>query len=228
MALLLKGGAVFLHIPKTGGSWVAHVLEDCGLIVRAIAGVHKHIDLNRLIYYDKFYSEEGSIWSPRKRKMNAWISQVVDPKFVFCFVRHPLSWYESWWKFMSQPSKNWREFGSETDRAKWHPNSALNGLGDADFNTFVRNVITKRPGYVTELYGWYARPRVAFVGKQENLCEDLIRVLKQLDLDFSEDLIRSHEPVLASPNNEKVNWDPALREEVLRLEYATLVRHHYV
>ena len=39
MALLLKGGAVFLHVPKTGGRWVGKVLEESGFAVRLEPGL---------------------------------------------------------------------------------------------------------------------------------------------------------------------------------------------
>ena len=64
--------------------------------------------------------------------------------------------------------------GDAHDPYRWHPNAMLNGLGSSDFNTFVSNVNRKRPGFVTEMYGWYVRPGVHFVGRQENLAEDLI------------------------------------------------------
>ena len=40
MALLLRNGAVFLHVPKTGGTWVTRVLEQAGLVRSAIATRH--------------------------------------------------------------------------------------------------------------------------------------------------------------------------------------------
>ena len=47
MSVLLKGGAVFLHIPKTGGSWVHKVLKDTGLSVGSFD--HKHADFDRVL-----------------------------------------------------------------------------------------------------------------------------------------------------------------------------------
>ena len=47
MALLLKNGAVFLHIPKTGGNWVREVLGKLDLIESEIG--HKHSDVDRVM-----------------------------------------------------------------------------------------------------------------------------------------------------------------------------------
>lgn len=225
MALLLKDGSIFLHIPKTGGNWVTTVLREQNL-VRAEFG-HKHADLAHL------FSRPAK---RRLRNLPGWLGMLGARRhwarggkpFMFCFVRHPLTWYESWFKYMNQAHTNWRNFGDEKSLYDWHPNAVLNGLGSTDFNRFVRNVAARRPGYVTELYGAYTAPAVDFVGKQENLREDLIRVLTRLGLEFDEAFIRSHREVgVSSPQSVEVAWDAELRQQVEKLEYAGLVRYGY-
>lgn len=223
MALLVKGGGIFLHIPKTGGNWVRRVLKESGLAAGSIGT--KHADIGRLFSPAakstgnllKYYVRRGFGLYPRGKH------------FLFCFVRDPLAWYESWFKYMSQPSRNWCHFGDENDTASWHPNAMLNGVGAPEFNQFVRNVVQKRPGYVTELFGWYTTPQVDFVGKQENLREDLIQVLKLLGLNFDEEFIRSYRKVgVSQPPCNQIEWDPELKKEVCRLEYAGLMRYGYL
>ena len=77
---------------------------------------------------------------------------------MFCFVRNPLACNELFFAYMSDPKVAWREWGKSASGPGrgWHPNYMLNGCGSSDFNSFVRNVIRKRPGYATEFYGWYA------------------------------------------------------------------------
>lgn len=42
MVLLLKKcGAIFLHIPKTGGSWVSRVLWECDLVEKRLGYKHE-------------------------------------------------------------------------------------------------------------------------------------------------------------------------------------------
>lgn len=233
MAIVLKGGAIFLHIPKTGGSWVTRILQEMDLIEGRIG--HMHADADRIMNDYRFAGVKAHAGYLIKRKIRKKIrrfthaSQLPAKPFMFCFVRHPLSWYESWFKYQSI-KWNWRTWGTELNPDDWHPLSMLNGLGDPDFNQFVRNVLNKRPGFVTELFGNYTKPNlVDFVGQQENLAEGLIQVLTRLGLPHDQDLIRKQPPVNVSAGEPvQIQWDPELRSEVERLEYAGLVRHGYL
>lgn len=225
MALLLKCGAVFLHVPKTGGTWITQVLEESGLAAYEFG--HKHADFEHVINHHRQGSGRDILRSlVRTRAMGVDRARPELKAFKFCFVRHPIKWYESWWKYMT--GRGWNNWGDD-DTFDWHPCSVLNGLGDPDFNQFMRNVIEKRPGYVTEMYGWYVRPGVHFVGKQETLVDDLITVLRQLNLDFDEQKIRNTKPTNESkPLARPLVWDPDLKREVERIEYAGLKRFGYL
>ena len=58
---LIKSNALFLHIPKTGGTWVEEALKAAGVeveVAKAIDGVAwKHSLLNQ--YTDKYKCESG-------------------------------------------------------------------------------------------------------------------------------------------------------------------------
>ncbi len=222
MALVLKNGAVFLHVPKTGGRWVTRILFELGLVRKKVAPKHADIDH---FFFKSF--KQGQPWL--HRSLGSLLGRGSQKPFMFCFVRHPLSWYESWFKYMSQPAVHWKYWGDASSPWKWHPNAVLNGLGSSDFNQFVRNVVQARPGYVTELFGWYTKPSMDFIGKQEHLVEDLIRVLKRMDLSVDEDGLRRHAPVGVSPEPEqRITWAGDLRQKVMDLEYAGLVRYGYL
>jgi hypothetical protein len=105
----------------------------------------------------------------------------------------------------------------------------LNGLGSSDINDFMKNVHASLPGYVSEMYGWYANPHwVDFIGKQESLCDDLLHVLEMLDLPHDPDRIRSM-PLANVSSEEKltIEWDRGLLDETLKLEYPAMVRYGY-
>lgn len=214
MALLLKNGAIFLHIPKTGGNWVTAVLNDLDLVERELG--HKHADLDRL------FASSVCLENPA---FNSFL-QVKQKPYIFCFVRNPLSWYESYFKYMSQTKRRWRHWGDERSITDWHPNAMTNGVGDENFNGFVRNLLRKRPGYVTELFGWYTKPLVDFVGKQEQLVDDLILVLKIMNVSFEEDLVRKFAKVGESPFR-PTEWDPEIRQEAKAVEYSGFLRYGY-
>jgi hypothetical protein len=222
MALVLKNKAVFLHIPKTGGNWVRKVLEELDLIDREVA--HKHADIDH--YFAPFYQNKKSKTVITKYIFREVFSPFIKKPFMFCFVRNPLSWYESWFRYASQPRIKGLRFGRKKDIIGWHPNAMLNGLVTSDFNQFIRNIIDSRPGYVTELYGWYTRPQMDFIGKQENLADDLVKVLKIMNIKFDEEFIRNYKKVGVSDKKEIV-WQKELEKEAALCEYSGMLRYGY-
>ncbi|GAB4168770.1 MAG: hypothetical protein OHK0026_07030 [Rhodocyclaceae bacterium] len=223
MALILRTGAIFLHVPKTGGTWVAQVLCELGLVEGEIG--HKHADVDRVLYPRENWREGLRYWFDRAR---GWDARREKP-FMFCFVRHPLDWYESWYKYHSAGGSHaWSGNGDGRSLWKWSPCAALDGTGDAEFNRFVANAIRKCPGFVTQLYARYTTDHVDFVGRYETLYEDLIRVLRLIGAECDAHRVRAHPAANRSVSPARpIAWDPALREELVRLEYAALVRYAY-
>lgn len=224
MAVILKNGAVFLHIPKTGGNWITHVLEELDLIKGHIA--HKHADMDHFVLAPKPRNRAAIIYSAIKELV--YFRKNAAKPFMFCFVRNPLAWYESWYRYMLQPSRQWRSWGDERSIRKWHPNAPLNGLGSDDFNDFIRKVIFKRPGYVSEMYSGYATSLIDYVGKQENLVEDFIKVLRIMNVNFDEGFVRGFGEIGTSPKTENdIVWQNDLKRQVALLEYAGMIRYGY-
>ncbi len=226
MTILLKNGAVFLHIPKTGGIWVHTVLEALDLIQAPLG--HEHSDLEHAFWNDRFHRDAKVFRHILRRAMGSHRAPatMAPDAFKFCFVREPLKWYESYWRFMQ--TRNWQVWGDDQDPYRWHPNAMLNGLGSSDFNEFMHNVNRKRPGYVTEMFSWYVRPGVQFVGKQESLEDDLIRAFSLMKLNIDVAKIKALGRQNESPGHiPKPQWDPALKRETFRLEYSGYVRFGY-
>lgn len=222
MALLLKNGAVFLHVPKTGGCFVQKVLRHFDLVRRPIGDHNSH---DRVFWHDRFHHDEKVARNLVRRALG-WIPRISPNDFRFCFVREPLSWYVSCWRYME--SRNWKREGDEGNPYHWNPLEMLNGLGSSDFNEFVFNVNRKRPGFVTELFGWYARPSTQFVGKLENLAVDLRKVLLSMKVDVDLSYLKQLPHINAVAGYiPQPEWDPALKQKTLRLEYAAYVRYGY-
>ena len=59
----------WLHIPKTGGIWVEELLLSC--VEGAEMARHRHIG----------------------------IGCCPEGRFIFAFVRHPYTWYQSYWSY---------------------------------------------------------------------------------------------------------------------------------
>lgn len=225
MAIMLKNGSIFLHIPKTGGKWVISVLKELDLIAYNFS--HNHADMEKTVNFQRHFP-----WHfIRQTIKHGYYLPKVTKAFKFCFVRHPLQYYESYYKFAIQ--LGWPEgpypMGKMPGKNDWHPNSPLYMPKPKDFNEFVENVLKKHPGYVTELYSSYTTPFINFIGKNENLVNDLIEVLRIMKIDFDENIVRNHKKENVSKLPPKpMEWDDKLRKEVLKLEHPGLVRYGYV
>lgn len=199
---LFKPQALFLHIPKTGGNWIEEALRAACInaeYAKAMSGVTWRHSLVRH-YTDSF-------------------------DFIFTFVRHPLSWYESWWKF--QTWGNWVEF----EPGVWHPQRILERCASNDFSEFIRLCIQHEPAYVSRMYEWYIGPQgsefVNFVGRYEHLADDLVQVLRRLSLVFDEAALRNTPPAnVSQPPYGQPIWDEALKSRMIELE-APGIRRFY-
>jgi uncharacterized protein Usg len=228
MAFLLKNGAVFLHVPKAGGTWIKYVLQELDLIEAPLG--HMHSDWERSFWHDKLHRDLKVVRYILRRAVRSRRAQArIDPNcFKFCFIREPLIWYESYWRFMQSLDWSWKNWGDEKDPYKWHPCAMINRLGSPDFNEFMHNVNKKRPGFVTEMYGWYVRPGIGFVGKTEYIRQDLIKTFSLMKLEVDVRRILSMPMKNESPSHiPRPEWDPALKKATLRLEHAGYVRFGY-
>jgi hypothetical protein len=198
---LVSANALFLHIPKTGGSWVEAALKRCG-IETAYAP-----------------AAPGVTW--RHHLMSDMTRSYAR---TFAFVRHPISWYESWWKFQA---KHWHRF----EEGVWHPQRVLEACADDDFNGFIRRCLEREPGYVSRMYEWYLGPPgrsfVEMIGRYERLADDLVAVLRSLGYVFSETTLREQPPENVSPKEcgEPI-WDEGLRRRILESEAPALRRFY--
>lgn len=151
---------IFYHMPKTGGTWVQHSLLE------AVEGAKK---LGADVGWRA--NETGIHISPRYLKNNL---------FSFTFVRHPLDWYMSYFRFKNTPEP-WTKYPDNGNILSKH-------CAADDPNEFIDNVRRELPyGYYTALVKQFED--VDYVGRQENLYFDLLDALDQAEQEYDESKI---------------------------------------
>ena len=231
MTIRLINGAEFLHIPKTGGTWVESVLERNKLIAKRVG--HKHADYDRNLLSSTLTGQQHLSEAARLAQTQVLKHFGYAPKsnsnfgFRFCFVRHPLSWYESWWKFMK--ARKWENAHLSYSPKDCHPNSILNRLGSDDFNEFVSNVVKQHPGYVSRLLFAYTKPGISFIGRTESIREDLTYLLDLLALPYDRTTIaKSRKMNVSKTYDTEIQWDSELKKIVMKLELPALLSFGYL
>lgn len=216
MAYRLINGAEFLHIPKTGGMYVKNILDAAGLIDRSIG--HKHSDWFHTIYYDRLGCGRDLVWTILRMALNKIKKEGAKSRFRFCFVRNPLSWYESFWRYS-------KSIGSPIYKYP-HPLEKICSCYDDDFNCFIEKSLDICPGFVSEMYLRFVYPDISFVGRTENLEEDLKWALN-LNGIYIDDEYFAHN----LPKNESlkypIDWSPLLMGDVCRMESLAFERFGY-
>jgi hypothetical protein len=207
MATLLKCGGLFLHVPRTGGNWVSDVLEASDLVFAHVGG--RHAGPAQLAPFERL------LQTPHQ------YDKTNRPLFKFCFVRHPLRWYESWYRLNA--ARGWREWVANEDT--WNPALELNGLGAPTFDGFIENVLRQRPGFLSGLYDYYARD-AHFVGRQEQMVDDLLIVLTFLRATVDEERVRAAQPTNVSDQAE-LRLDFSLQQGLEEAERDAFTRYGY-
>lgn len=155
---------IFYHIPRTGGIYSKEAMRRSG------------------VGYGRCKTYQTPYWLKREHSTyRNVIDEHKDGLFSFCFVRHPVEWYKSFWCYRML---------SKTLDLRFPADWCWSG----DFDEFVNNVLDAYPvGYVTNLYQCYVgreADQLDFIGKQENLVDDLIKALTLAGEEFDEARLR--------------------------------------
>jgi len=137
-------------------------------------------------------------------------------KQVFAFIRHPATFIHSLWTHRSKKK-------GHGDAWNWHPKIKLEQeCQSKDYNTFIENIL-KGQNYVYDYYKFYTNkyPNVQF-GRMENLCEDLINILKQNNEEFDEEGIKQNIYVHGA-NDRKTNVPVKLTDTMTQDQLNRLV-----
>jgi len=223
MALALENDILYLHIPKTGGNWMTDILRNQGLVRGSIG--NKHATFDTLCDYRRRRSDgilQRARWSWQDAR-KAHCGLTPQPRVV-CVVRHPLRWYESWFKY--QTARNWQQWGTSGHLRDWHVMSDMNANAAPEFDAFMRNVNARTPGYVTQLFAKYAYGSGADVLHNETLADDLVDFCRRSGLAVDAQAILSA-PRLGESPSARIEWDPATLRDTIDLERAAFRRYGY-
>lgn len=176
MAVVLHN-SIFLHIPKTGGEWVREVLWCSGLeSLRLHPGERKHADI---AYFDA--------------------NNNFGRNFRFAFVRHPVSWYRSYFTYQIGRRRDIKEISLE---------QYLSG-GTRSFGEFIQKVTEAAPGFLGRFYSRYVGApgkEIDYIGRTEHLREDLATALRLAGETCPSELIEK-----MPPRNVSKRWNVAER-----------------
>lgn len=227
MAILLKEKVIFLHIPKTAGSWIVSLLRDLDLYETEVGPAHA--DYERVFNFSGHYVGN---YLRKSIRYNCFFDSHLKNCRSFAFVRNPVSYYESWWRFMED--QNWRKFSRDQNASRfglkadlWHPYKQMESWGRVSFDEFVERVISDCPGFVSSLYEKYIPFGThVVVGKQENLVSDFKKIIS---LFYGETFAAGipSKPAVNRSRTPSPRWDCNLRKEVIRTEYSAFRRFNY-
>jgi hypothetical protein len=191
MSTVQNDRLAFIHVPKTGGSWVTEAMRVAGVECRPAKNRFGGERFGHLNYLE-----------------------VPADRFRFGFVRKPAEWYLSFWCHR-HTYQDWQPEGT----------MELDDLARGPFPQFIERVTTELPGYLERLYEHYLGPRgeIEFVGRYENLREDLIHALSRAG-DYDLDAVRQLEPVNTSRRLAELT--PELSELVLEAERGVTERFY--
>lgn len=172
MAVILPNSAI-LHIPKTGGQFVRDVLDHNGIEYRQ-TGRRPCTGDQRL--FNRAISSHCLPYDPE-----FW--QFVDEGKVLAFVRHPLTWYQSYWAYRvmhkpGNPGANPLYYWRATDVGIGdHGYAQVDEFTHNDiFTEWIDKVLLMWPGAYSAFIKYFTN-LAGTVGKTETLAEDLTAFL---------------------------------------------------
>ena len=194
MALILPK-SIFIHIPKTGGTWVRRAIE-------ASMGIEKDSSEIEIYGIDHW----GKTAHARLQDLKRELKESLEDRYLFSFVRKPLDLLKSFYISKVYPELVDFEDYKETNDEK------------ISFKEFVYD---RDPSFATRLYINYLRspigifPHVDYIGRTENLKEDLIEALEMAGEDFDKDVIRNMPPIRQGASLERAKEVIECDDEVL-------------
>jgi hypothetical protein len=164
MPTVLNDRIALLHVPKTGGTWATRAIIQAGVDVHEpdVSDPDTHYGAMGHVRIDEIPERDGL--------------------FVIGCVRHPLTWWRSFW--VHRMRHGWNSPDHEVDSR----------ASSEDFDDFIEQVIENLPGFLGDFYARFVGPPeqpISFIGRNETLVDDLCEALQLAGQPFDEEKLRS-------------------------------------
>jgi hypothetical protein len=202
----------YLHIPRTGGTWLGKA---------AIA-----VKLRQASRYSVACSRSRSAGICKHYPLCEYEDDFLDKiDFSFTFVRHPVPYYESAWRWMMSNRRQ--------SRNKWglvFPWNVPVRHFNFDFNVWVAQMLQHEPGWVSRMYETYCgRPGseiLDFVGRTETLAKDFATVLDRVGCKYRRYRLAYMATTRINSLEQPFVWDPKLKQQVIQTERPAIERFY--
>ncbi len=207
---LVDTKAVFLHIPRTGGTWIRDALGVLGVHAGPYSLTEQNLPKNHC-YLGHYFR------APYSKK---------DTNFIIAIVRHPIAYYESVWKWITYSR------GRMRGRWSWHPYMTASRLYSTDFNVWVEIMLREEPAWYTRMVELFVGPAGGefcdYIGRTETLENDFHAIL--LHLGYHKEVEDGWQSVKSMGRrnnyNHSIVWNPDLKEKILISERLVIDRFY--
>jgi len=210
--LLTAKNLFFLHMPRTGGTWIEKAITLSGF--RSMRWLQK----------------KQPKWICLKHALLAHANKFerLHINNIFSVVRHPIPYYESTWKWI-------KGGGCVEKRWSWHPTAVpwqeFCRSDDLTFNDWVFLMLEHHPLWYTRLVEQYMGPAggefVDYIGRTETVCDDFLDVVRLYGYEVDEKLEQQIRGMgKQNAKDLSIEWSADLKARVLSSERLMIDRFY--